>query len=411
MSNDLAALEERIAGRIDPLETRGLAISNSAGGMSFSNMSQVLEFAKIMAIGGVAIRKHLRGNPGTCLAVTIQAIEWRMSPFAVANKSYSVNDQLAYEAQLIHAVILMRAPLKGRPKFRFEGEGGTRKCIVWGVLDDGTDDTVEYVSPAFDKITPKNSPLWKADPDQQHGYYSVRAFARRHFPDVILGVYAVDEIEHDRGAPRDVTPARPTLGQALDRLSVSVDADEVELVEAAAAVKVEAEKPKRERRTRTTTREAAEAEKADQVEEASQTAQRSEPETASTEASSEPAATRASDATAQQDVAATPEEEDPFAEGDAGTSDADPADEAEAVFTRMENLDVAPRGIDQSDIEQCRMYLQGHDAAHAGHPRTVPAELKRRYVEEKDEKARVHGICWMKGHDSVTGYKPPPKNG
>jgi 3-hydroxymyristoyl/3-hydroxydecanoyl-(acyl carrier protein) dehydratase len=103
-SNDLTTLEERIASRIDPLMASGLPVSVNASGMAFSNMAQVFEFAKMMAIGGIAVRKHLRGNPGACLAVTIQAIEWRMSPFAVANKSYSVNDQLAYEAQLIHAV-------------------------------------------------------------------------------------------------------------------------------------------------------------------------------------------------------------------------------------------------------------------------------------------------------------------
>jgi hypothetical protein len=40
----------------------------------------------------------------------------------------------------------------------------------------------------------KNSPLWKGDVDQQLFYYSVRAFARRHFPDVMMGIYTVDEL-------------------------------------------------------------------------------------------------------------------------------------------------------------------------------------------------------------------------
>src|SRR5690606_11704129 len=41
---------------------------------------------------------------------------------------------------------------------------------------------------------PKNSPLWKNDPDQQHSYYSLRAGARRHCPEVILGMFDVDEL-------------------------------------------------------------------------------------------------------------------------------------------------------------------------------------------------------------------------
>lgn len=393
MSNDIAALEERIASRIDLSSAQALPISMSAGGMAFSNMSQVFEFSKMMAIGGIAVRQHLRGNPGACLAVTIQAIEWRMSPFAVANKSYSVNNQLAYEAQLIHAVILMRAPLKGRPMFRFEGEGGARKCIVWGTLDDGTDQVVEYTSPAFDKITPKNSPLWKADPDQQHGYYSVRAFARRHFPDIILGVYAVDEISTPSDAPRDVTPPRPSIVQQMDHLSAP-DAPETEKAS-------EPEKPKRERRPRAATREDAGSDASVATSNAP-----GDVKTAETAVSAGEIGSTELRAVAEADVV----DDDPFAEAAEEVAAEAPSadDEAERIFTRMENLDVAPRGIDQSDVEQCRLFLEGHDAAHAKHPRTVPPDLKRRWIEDKDERARTLGICWMKGHDSVTGFTPPP---
>ncbi|MGJ4855560.1 recombinase RecT [Labrys sp. La1] len=213
----MTAAEEKIAGRVNPHVTNSLAISDHAGGLAFANVEQVMEVAKLMAISQVAVPKHLRGNPGACIAVCIQAIEWRMSPFAVANKSYSVNDRMAYEAQLIHAVILQRAPIKGRLKVEYLGEGGQRRCRVWAELQD-TGEVVEYLSPEFDKILPKNSPLWKTDPDQQHFYNSSRAFCRRHFPDVLLGVYAKDEVE-DAGSfgpdrARDVTP-RPSLASRL----------------------------------------------------------------------------------------------------------------------------------------------------------------------------------------------------
>ena len=213
----VTAAEEKIAGRVNPNVTNSLAISDHAGGLAFANVEQVMEVAKLMAISQVAVPKHLRGNPGACIAVCIQAIEWRMSPFAVANKSYSVNDRMAYEAQLIHAVILQRAPIKGRLKVEYLGEGGQRRCRVWAELQD-TGEVVEYLSPEFDKILPKNSPLWKTDPDQQHFYNASRAFCRRHFPDVLLGVYAKDEVE-DAGnfgpdRARDVTP-RPSLASRL----------------------------------------------------------------------------------------------------------------------------------------------------------------------------------------------------
>lgn len=214
---DITNTERKLAERVDPAVAGRLEVSNAVGGLGFVNMGQAMEFAKLMCISSVAVPKHLRGNPGACLAVVIQAVEWRLSPYAVANKSYSVNDRLAYESQLIQAVILQRAPIDGRFKVEYRGEGDARVCKVWAKLR-GSDDVVDYESPPFGKITPKNSPLWKSDPDQQHFYYSGRALCRRHFPDVLLGVYSDDEIPAGAENARDVTPAK-TLSDKLDVLA------------------------------------------------------------------------------------------------------------------------------------------------------------------------------------------------
>lgn len=218
MSN-IEALEQRISDKISPAVASELSVSSEAGGLSFANMAQVMEFAKLMSVAKIAVPEHLRGNPGACMGVVLQAIEWRMSPFAVANKSYSVRDRLAFEAQLIQAVVLQRAPIKGRIKVEFSGDGNDRICKVWATLRDG--ETVDYVSPPCGRIPVKNSPLWKADPDQQQFYYSVRALARRHFPDVILGVYAADELEGDGRQMRDVTPAAVNTDRLLTKLQAA----------------------------------------------------------------------------------------------------------------------------------------------------------------------------------------------
>ena len=198
-------LAQRIESRISPAITSQTTLAKN-GGMDFRTVDQIMEFAKIMAIAGCAVPKHLRESPGACLAVAIQACEWSMSPFAVANKSYVVNDRIGYEAQLVNAVILMRAPIKGRFKITYSGSGASRRCKVAALLTDG--DTVEYESPMFSEITTKNSPLWKADPDQQLFYYSSRAMCRRHFPDVILGIYTADELQ-DNAEERRFQNAKP----------------------------------------------------------------------------------------------------------------------------------------------------------------------------------------------------------
>lgn len=189
--------------------------SSGQGGMPMPRtFGEVIAFADVMSRSQHAIPAHLRANPGACLAVTMQALRWEMDPFAVAAKTYYVKDQVAYEAQVIAAVVNVRSGLTKRPSIEFKGQGASRQCVVTGEFADGQ--VATYESPRFDAITTKNSPLWKSDPDQQLGYYSIRSFARRHCPEVILGVYDRDELQD---APpltaRAVPQERPNLAARL----------------------------------------------------------------------------------------------------------------------------------------------------------------------------------------------------
>lgn len=206
---------ERIEAKLDKTVAGAVAISDSVGGVLFTSMAEVMEFAKLLSLAGTAVPKHLRGNPGGCLAVTIQALEWRMSPVAVANKSYEVNDRIAYEAQLIHAVIEARAPLKGRLRGTYTGEGVERSCTVTGHMK-GELEPLEYTSPTIAKIKVKNSPLWTADPDQQLWYYATRSWARRYCPDVLLGIYGEDELRDSENI-KDITPETTGLKNRLSK--------------------------------------------------------------------------------------------------------------------------------------------------------------------------------------------------
>lgn len=186
--------QELISRTIDREVTGELVLSREAGGIQFRSMNEVMEFAKLMSVSRQAVPPHCREQVGVCMGITIQSIEWQMSPFAVANKSYVVNDRLGYESQLIHAVIEQRAPITARLRHEFSGEGAKRRCRVWATAK-GEAEPLEYTSPEFATITPKNSPLWKSKPDLQLYYNTSRDWARVFFPDVILGVYSVDELE------------------------------------------------------------------------------------------------------------------------------------------------------------------------------------------------------------------------
>jgi len=107
---------------------------------------------------------------------------------------------------LIAAVVNTRSGIKGRLKYQFNGEGAAMTCTVTGMLDG---EECAYTSPAIGSITTKNSPLWKSDPQQQLGYFSARSWARRHVPEVILGVYDRDETESFQGPDnaKNITPS------------------------------------------------------------------------------------------------------------------------------------------------------------------------------------------------------------
>jgi hypothetical protein len=100
-------------------------------------------------------------------------------------------------------------------RHKFDGEGEDRRCIVTATLRE-TGETLEYISPPFSKIQPKNSPLWKTKPDLQLYYNTSRDFCRAYFPDVLLGVYSQEELRDHVGPDnaRDVND-RPSVGQRL----------------------------------------------------------------------------------------------------------------------------------------------------------------------------------------------------
>lgn len=179
----------------------------SAGGAMFlpSTMAECLDFATIMAKSDFAIPPPFRGNVGACFAVTIQASRWQADPFGVIQKAYVTrakggDERIAYEAQLVAAVVNTRANLAGRLELIYSGEGSTRRVKVIGCFAD-TGEVRDVETPPVGKIVVKNSPLWASDPDQQLAYYGMRAWGRRWVPEVLLGIYTPEELQEESVIP------------------------------------------------------------------------------------------------------------------------------------------------------------------------------------------------------------------
>jgi hypothetical protein len=186
------------ADQVTKISGIGLTTGDAGSALVPAHLGEVVTFATLMSRADCAVPPHLRENPGACLAVCMRAFRLNWDPFALAAKTYLVQSkdgtvgQIAYEAQAIAAMINTSPVLARRPRYEYIGDGQNRQCKVTFNTRDG--DELEYLSPKLGSITPKRSPLWQSDPDQQQGYYSVRAGARRHFPEIIMGVYDREEM-------------------------------------------------------------------------------------------------------------------------------------------------------------------------------------------------------------------------
>lgn len=193
--------------------------------------NRVMHLAHLMASSAVSVPAHLRNNTADCAAIIMQALRWGMDPYAVAQKTYTVNQNgiLAYESQLIISLINLRAPVQSRLQYEeigdwsaIAGRGVGSKTITdrygnkrtisvpnWtaeeekglGVRVSATmigEKEPRVLELYLNSVQTRNSMLWIERPAQQLKYLAAKSWARLHCPDVVLGLYSPDEIRDNQ---------------------------------------------------------------------------------------------------------------------------------------------------------------------------------------------------------------------
>lgn len=206
--------------------------------MNNQKLTQLLQFAEIMAGGRVSVPKHLSGNQADCMAIVLQAMQWGMNPFAVASKTHlSPSGHLGYEAQLISAAVTTCGAVKAQFEFEFIGDwnkilgkvqektsdkGGKYYVANWDKkLEDGLgvkcratlrgEQSPREITIMLSQCYPRFSTQWATDPQQQITYVAVRKFARRYAPAALLGVYSIDELDVIDITPTVVAEPKTTV--------------------------------------------------------------------------------------------------------------------------------------------------------------------------------------------------------
>lgn len=183
-------------------------------------MDSMMRLASEMAKSTISVPKHLIGKPSDCLAIAMQAAQWGMNPFTVAQKTHLVNGVLGYESQLVNAIAQSSGAVRGRFHFEYTGEGNALKCRAGAVLN-GEDEMTWGEWLGIAQITTQNSPLWKTNPRQQMAYLQTKNWCRLYCPGAILGVYSADELETIPTATRVEKEINPI--QEKSALDVVID--------------------------------------------------------------------------------------------------------------------------------------------------------------------------------------------
>ena len=204
-------------------------------------LSQLTAFANLMADATIAVPDHLVGKPADCMAIVMQAMQWGMNPYAVAQKTFFVNGKLGYEAQLISAILTSSGAIRGR--FHYEYGGNWENCIrskdvtVKKMGSKGAYEKTERVRDWSDEdedglyiragavirgeseitwgeplylasVAVRNSPLWVTKPKQQILYLATKDWAKAYCPAAVMGFQDADDLSYREEKVINPAPAQ-----------------------------------------------------------------------------------------------------------------------------------------------------------------------------------------------------------
>jgi hypothetical protein len=170
-----------------------------------------------------------------CFLVVNQAVRWGMDPFAVAQCVSIISGRICYEGKLIAAVLDAKLGLRLIPEYD-EGHGDQLGVTIYAYTADDkaianprTGDALVVKGTVGDWKTTRTGSPWAAGKAHKSMlmYRGSREWVRLYRPAIMLGVYAVDEMEDfevDRRSQE--TPRRapvPTLSSSPSKEPVSTD--------------------------------------------------------------------------------------------------------------------------------------------------------------------------------------------
>lgn len=170
-------------------------------------MTQCMDLARVMSQSSL-LPEHLTKSGGkqftdeqiqaNCFRIINQALRWEVDPFALVDETYVVHGKLAYQGKLVMAIVNTRAGLvDGGLRFEFNDATGDDLAVtVYGTFRGGRTETI--TCSVKDKKT--GNEMWKKNPRQKLCYTGSVEWARRHCPQVIMGILTTEDAEYIEGS-------------------------------------------------------------------------------------------------------------------------------------------------------------------------------------------------------------------
>ena len=198
-----------------------------------ASMLGLMGLAKFYADSQI-IPEHFRKRPADCFIACQLAYRLGAEPLMVMQSTYIVHGKCGFEGKFVTALLNTSGRIKGRVRYKLEGEGRDRKCTAYATDAVSGEEVFAEVSWAMveaegwhlEKKTQKSK--WVTLPDLMFHYRAATFLARIHYPEVLMGMRTMDEIE-DEPMAVETDPQPRTLTELTKRLTgvdVADQADE-----------------------------------------------------------------------------------------------------------------------------------------------------------------------------------------
>jgi hypothetical protein len=142
------------------------------------------------------IPKDYQNSPGNCLIALEMAIRLKMSPLMVMQNLYVVNGRPAWSSQFIVSMINSSKKYKTELQYDLKGAGAAMECYAFTEDHNGHKVTGPVITMKMAKEegwVDKNGSKWKTMPEVMIRYRAASFFGRLNCPDMIMGIYSVEE--------------------------------------------------------------------------------------------------------------------------------------------------------------------------------------------------------------------------